>query len=453
MKFLSKLSVITLAFLFAFTLLIVPPVVSSVNGGIFSSGSAMAAEEQRAPPPSRSTQQLSRRVYQRIEEIIEFRDLEQFVEAIAVLDEIKELDDDGRLNDREQYMMWVFYASIAQEQEDYVEATESYRRILDLENMRPEDIEATLKTLGQLSFALEDFEGAIGYYLRLIDVAFEPQSDAFLRISQAHYTLEQYNDALPYLVTHIEMEREALEDISESTYNLLVGMYYSVDDLTSARQTLREKIMLFNVERDWTFLAGVNAELDSLEEQAYLFYLANLQNILDSESELMTLAALFYNYENPYAGALVVQQGIDSGIIEEDSDNLAFLALAYQFSREDALAVAPLTRAAEMSDDGQLYIRLGNVYSNLYDFENAADAYGLALDKGGLDREDEVYLYQARAYYELNRFTEGVAAARSAGEDERSEESSANWIRILNNAKRTYDTSTARRIELEGYFR
>ena len=53
---------------------------------------------RRAPPEARSSQTLGRRVFTRINEVMELRDMEQYSEALAVLDEVKQDFDRDRLS-------------------------------------------------------------------------------------------------------------------------------------------------------------------------------------------------------------------------------------------------------------------------------------------------------------------------------------------------------------------
>ena len=99
----------------------VPMLVDSGFSGIIKGGQLQAAEEEgrRAPPEARSSQTLGRRMVTRINEVMELRDMELFTEALEVLEQVKEDYDRDRLNDREKFVMWQFYANLYQIQERY----------------------------------------------------------------------------------------------------------------------------------------------------------------------------------------------------------------------------------------------------------------------------------------------------------------------------------------------
>ena len=157
-----------------FTLLLaavmaVPFFVNSATPGLIKNTQLLAAEEEegrRAPPEARSSQTLGRRVFTRINEVMELRDMELFDEALEVLGEIKEDFDRDRLNDREKFVMWQFYANLYQIQERYDEAIGAYQQMLVLPNMTQEQLEQTLFYLGSLHYVQEQFREAIENFVK-----------------------------------------------------------------------------------------------------------------------------------------------------------------------------------------------------------------------------------------------------------------------------------------------
>src|SRR5690606_16041926 len=107
----------------------------------------------------------------------------------------------------------------------------------------------------------------------------------------------------------------------QSTYSLLRALYFSLEDYEGAHQVLREMIVLFNEPDDWGYLAAVNSQLERFEDSAYIYYVANAGGYLDSEAQLVNLAAQLSSYENPFGAAQVMESGIEAGLIEETENN------------------------------------------------------------------------------------------------------------------------------------
>jgi tetratricopeptide (TPR) repeat protein len=431
-----------------------PAVAILINENSILANAAYAADqERRAPPTARTSEPLSTRVAARIEQIIELEGNEQYAEARAILDELRGMHDNGRLNNRETSMMWLFYARMDQAEENFGGAIENYRRMLAVPNLDQERLEQTWLLLGSLHLAIEEFQQAIDAFNTYNALALEPNPDAYFRLATAYYQLEQYEAAIEPLLKNMELVRARGETVPENVYGLLRALYLIQEDYANARQVLREMIVLYNKPDDWDYLAQIEGQLENFTAQAHTYYVANAADMLDTESQLINFASHLFNNDNPYGCATVIETGMEEGIIEQDEDNLALIAQCYQQAREDARAAPLLEQAAMLSDDGELYNWLGRVYMTIGEFDKAVDAFDMALEKGGIARPDQLYLAQASAYRELNRFDEGLAAVRNAARDERSSATARAWITVLTNEKERYELFQQQRRDLAQYFR
>lgn len=432
------------------------PVAVPLQSALFS-GAAYAAEEEdgrRPPPEARQSETLSRRVYQRIEEVMELRDVEDYTGAEAILDEIHEMFQAGRLNNRETQVMFQFYADIARSQERLDDALNYTRQILNIENLSQEMQEQSWEQVGHYNFALERYEDAIEAYKTYISIAIEPKPDIYLRLAYAYYSLERYVDALDPLLTNMRLVRERGEQVPENTYGVLRSIYVFEEDYPNAYQAYRETVTLFGKPRDWITLAQLAAQLDKFNERAQLYWVGGVGGFIDREGDLVTLAQLLMNNDYPFGCAEIMVKGMADGQIEaNDLDNQELTSRCYQMAREDALAVPYQERAAEMSDDGENYASLALIYMRLDRFEEAVDAFEKAFEKGDVNRADQKYLFLTRALLELNRFDDAKDAARKASRDERSEDQARSWIATLDNEKRKYEENQKARVELREYFR
>ena len=97
-------------------------------------------------------------------------------------------------------------------------------------------------------------------------------------------------------------------------------------------------------------------------------------------------------------------------------------------AREGAKSIPMMEQAAAKSDEGELYVRLGNVYLDGDQFAKAADSVTKGLEKGGVKRPDQARLVLGMAYFNLGEYGKARKAFRDAGKDERSEKYSKQWI-------------------------
>ncbi len=414
-----------------------------------------AQQERRAPPAARSAQTLSRPVYQRLEEIMELRDEGDTAGADEVLLELRNMYERGRLNNAEELSMWRFYANFAAIEENYEEAIIYQELILGYdERALPLDVrEGALLLLGQLKFAVEDYNGSIDAYLEYLGMAFEQDIAVYQRIAFAYYSLEDFSNALNYILEFMDQTRAQGEPVNKGTYDLARSLNTLLEDLDSALQLTREMIVLFNDPSDWEFMVNVLGALERFDKQAHYIYAMNTFGFVDSEGHIINLSGQLFNNDYYWGAAKIIEQGLEQGLLDSDEDSWARLAQSYQLAREDRMAVDPFITAAELAEDGEMYSRLSSVYINLSRFADAVDALENAFIKGGLAREDQAYIRQARALLELNRYTDGIAAARLASNDERSEDVARTWVQYLINERLLYRTKQQQRELYRGFFR
>jgi tetratricopeptide (TPR) repeat protein len=437
-------------------LYLVPVATVGLNATLFTSVAFAAEEEEegrRPPPTTRQSETLTRRVYERINEVMELRDMENYAEARLILDELKDMYSKQQLNNRETYTMFLFYANLDQVQENYESALVNYQEILKLPDQTPEVMEQTWMQVGSLYYVLERYEDAISAFNSYNEIALEPDDGVYLRIAYANYQLERYQDAIPPLLKNFELLRAKGEEIPKNSYGLLRALYLTLEDYPKAYQVVRESILIYGDPEDWVLLAQLSAQMEKFEDQTRLYYAAGEGGFLDSGSGYMTLASLLSNSENPYGCAEVVVEGIEAGLVEEDFNALNLAATCYAMAREDEKSVPWLEKAAELAEDGQTYISLARAQMTIGNYEAAIEAFQKGFEKGNLSRADQAYLLQARAYLELNRHDEGIAAARNAARDQRSADTAQTWVTHLTNEKERYETLQRQRTELAQFFR
>ena len=110
-------------------------------------------------------------------------------------------------------------------------------------------------------------------------------------------------------------------------------------------------------------LAALYAELKREEDSFHIQQIMFSKDMLEKHDELLRIAQLYLFYEVPYKAALILEKELESGRIKDEEKNWEQLANAWLSAREWKKAIPPLKKAAEMSEDGELFLRLR---SNFY---------------------------------------------------------------------------------------
>jgi len=411
----------------AFLLLAIPTLTHWM--GSVASAQSNSESDQRE---TRKTPAMREQTYKKLSESREFAEAEQFGEALAVLNRMMER---GGLNSYEAAQAYNFYGYIYFSQERFQDAIQAYQNVLAQENL-PYALEtATIYSLAQLYFAIENYDQAIVMINRWLDQAEDPGPEPFILLAQAYYQNKQYAEAIEPVETAIRIAAEDGKPPKEQWLLLLRVFYFELNDYDKVAEILHQ-LLAMNPKREyWIQLSGIYGEREQSRKQLVSFEMAYLQGMLTSGREIVTLAQLYLQAEVPYKAGVVLEKGINDGLVEKNARHYRLLSQAWALAKEDEKAIPTLTRAAQLSDDGELDIRLARSYANLGQWSNAVDAATRAISKGGLRRTDQANILLGMSLYNLDRYPQAITAFRAAGEDQRSRKDASRWIAHIDNER------------------
>ena len=224
-------------------------------------------------------------------------------------------------------------------------------------------------------------------------------------------------------------ERET--EIKEDWYVLLNFAYFQQEDYRKVRDI--QKIMLVNwpKKRYWFSLAGAYTELGEDENLINAYAAAFDQRMLEKESELVTMAQLYMQREVPYKAAVLLEAEMESGRVSKSAKNFRLLSQAWQLSMEDQKAIPALTQAAQLSDDGELDVRLGNALLNTGQYAECVKAVETGLRKGGLKSPDNANISLGMCLYNQRKYTAAVKAFQEAAKTPRSRKIANQWMSVI----------------------
>jgi hypothetical protein len=391
---------------------------ATMMGAIGFSEASFAQSEPRQPPPTRSSEVLSDRVYRAIAEIQELMnpedtnkqpDLERAKRALDTLNERY-----SSMNDFEKSTLLNFYTNYYLSTDNVTEALKIFERILTIENLRVEMRLRSLQALGQLYAGEDRYRESIDALTRWREISEEENEMIFLLLVNAHYNLEEFAIAIPFLVQHMDMLAAQGKPIPRNIYSLMFQMQVELEDYRAAEVVARQMVVLFDEPQDWRNLAAVYGMLDNDKNRVETLALTYQKGYMQNEAEYMNLAQSLAGSDAPYQGAKVLKKGMEEGIVEQRVENLERLTQMYLMASEYEMALEPARRAAEMGESGDAYDYLGYIYVMLRDYKSAADAIKMALQRGGLKNPGETQLFLARALLEIEDYNGTAAAAQEA---------------------------------------
>lgn len=410
---------------------------------------------QRQPPPTRSSDTLSDRVYRAIAEIQGLMtpedpaDEPDLVAAKRALDTLNERYDS--LNDFEKSTLLNFYTNYYLATDDISNAMATFERILQIVNLREDARLRALLSLGQLYASEERYDDAIRILGQWRDLSVDENATVFQILALAYYNKQDYREAIPHLISHMDMLRAEGRVLGKNIYGLLNLMYIELEDYDSAYGVTKTMVGLFDEASDWRNLAAIYGYLDDDAKRIQTMELSYRKGYFTNESEYLNLAQSLAGMDAPVRGIKIMEDGIEKGIVEENDTNLRRLTQMYIMANEFGDALEPAQRLAELANDGESWDYLGYVYLMNRDFANAATAMQTALERGGLENRGEVQLSLARALVELDRFDEAMAAAESARAS--GQNNAAQFVTFVRSSKDRHEALETRKQESIAYYR
>jgi len=323
-------------------------------------------------------------------------------EGLALLDKLNL----ARLNPYERALIYRLKAYVAYGAGKYEFTIENFEKVLAEEVMSLEADNRIRFNIAQLYASLQRWPEVITAFERWFRYVEEPNPLAYYLLGISYYQLEEIDLA----IRNTEKAVDLSEEPAEGWIQLLAALYIQQEDYASATPTLEELVMRFPKKQYWVQLSLLYGARDDYRHSLAVQQVAYLQGLLTEDKELRRLARSYLYHDLPYPAARVLERGLEDGEIEVNASAFELLANSWIASREYDRSLAPLRKAAELSEDGKLSVRLGQVHLQREEWDKAAERLREALEKGGLDKPGTAQLLLGIAYYNGQR----VGPARSA---------------------------------------
>lgn len=385
-----------IALLFGATLLVAPVL-------------AADSDDDAAPPPS----DIDQRTGRILNEAIELMNADDMNGAEAKLGELQ-LD---RLSPYERGRVEQILSNIAYSKEDYAASRAHMQAAIDSGGLNAQEVSQVSYQIAQMYMAEENWAEGTKAMEAWIATAAAPNSAAYYLLAAAYYQLEDFDKALPHAQKSVDMS----ETPQEGWLQLLQALLLQKEDYVAAAKVIRQALNLYPDKKVyWTQLSSVYATLEDYKNALAILQMANLAGLLSEDSDFRRLAELMMAQDTPVNAAELLTAKLDEGVIEGDQKLYEMLSNAWVAAREYQKALPVLEQAATLAEDGNLFVRLGEVNMQLEDWAAAAAAFDKGLDKGGVRDEGAVHLLLGIAYFSQDNFDEATRwlerAARSEGE-------------------------------------
>lgn len=334
-----------------------------------------------------------------------------------------------RLNPYERALTSIRLGYVSYEMEDLLAAIVNFSKALD-ENILSLRQDAELRfNIVQLYAALGQWGDALvglDDWSRYVE---EPTPLSYYLRAVAYYQLDDLDNSIVYA----EKAVESAPDAKEGWLQLLAALYVKKQDYKSAAPVLEELVVRFRKKEYWSQLSLIYGAIDNFRGSLAVQQIAYLQGLLTQDKELRRLARGYLYNELPHPAAEVLQQALEEGALEANAAAYELLANSWIAAREYDKSLEPLAQAADLSEDGNLYVRLGQVRMQREEWSDAVRLFRKAVVKGDLTEPGNAHLLLGISLYN-DKSVEGARASFALArkhEDSRSQAEA--WIDHIEN--------------------
>ncbi len=169
-----------------------------------------------------------------------------------------------QMNGFEKATLLNFYTNYWLGVGNYSEARNTFEQILQLANLREDIRLRTLRSLGQLYAADEQWQASIDRFEAWRDASDSEDTLVFKSLSYNNYQLERYEEAVPLWQQYMDLSRSNGEALGRDDYMYLNGLLFTLERFEDALELTKQMIVLFNHPTDWQNLRAIHSNLGML---------------------------------------------------------------------------------------------------------------------------------------------------------------------------------------------
>jgi tetratricopeptide (TPR) repeat protein len=277
---------------------------------------------------------------------------------------------------------------------------------------------------------------AIGYIERWFTIAPKPTEDNSLYYAQLLYADAvakdpQHPDAELIKRSREQVEKTLLMSVhpKDSLYVFLLATLQQESNYARAAEIL-ELLLSHNPssrnywqDLDMFYMALAQDPKDKDEKKIRMYNIRAINTIeraqalgfMKTTRDNYTLFTLYYNIGQYGMAADLLYAGLKAGTIDSDLQNWLLLAASYQQINQDFTAIDVLKEAANrFPKNGELEFKIAQIYQQLDNNQEAFNYAKAGVDRGGLAKPQQTFMFEAYVAYELGQYDDAKTAIEKA---------------------------------------
>ncbi|MCE9684957.1 tetratricopeptide repeat protein [Shewanella sp. AS16] len=402
----------------------------SICGGALVAVSAANAAE-KCPIDQRQSKAVGESAAKKVQKAFAAYTEGQLDEAIAILLEANPRNDFDKAYIAR--MLGNFYAEKGQ----MGTAVKYLKQAVDADILGGTDHGATLRLYADLLLQDKKFKEAIPYYYKWMEFTCKSDAQIFRRIGIAYTELKQWDKVLEVANKGISLA----ESPDKGLYQMKLTAYFNQKKYKDAVKVLEVMVPLFQDDkRLWVQLAQFYLMTEDYDKSLATYDLAYKNGFLETGANITRLSQLLAQKGSPYKAAKIYEKHMKSGLIKEDAKSFEILAGFYHNAKELKEAAEYYGKAAEINNDGKLYLKQGRLLALDQKYSAAIPVLEKAL-KAGLEHPGEAHFELALAYLSLKQYKSAYHSAKQAADDSKTARSAKSYISYIKEKARIHNVT------------
>jgi tetratricopeptide (TPR) repeat protein len=318
--------------------------------------------------------------------------------------------------------------NIAYSQDKYDEARGHLQKAIEAGGLNAQEVEQARYQAAQLYMTQEKWKEGAAALEEWFKTATNPNSAAYYLLAVAYYQQDDFTRALPPAKKAVEL----MDKPQEGWLGMLSALYLQRDEYKEAVPVLQQLISVVPEKKTyWMQLSSVYGQMEDYPNALAIMQLAYGAGLVTDDQEIRRLADLLVFNGVPYRGAQVLESAITNKVVTLDDKLYEKLANCWIAAGEFDKSTAPLQRAAELSANGDIFVRLGEVHVQREDWAAAIDAIQRGLDKGQLKDPGNAQLLMGIAYFSEKKYSDARAFFERAQRIEKHRQIATSYLQAI----------------------
>ena len=276
---------------------------------------------------------------------------------------------------------------------------------------------AITKGVMQIAYQQKDYAKSVELGNRLIKGG-SADTDVYTVVGQSLYLQKKYGETAKFMSDYIGDQEKRGQQPKEQSLMLLQDSYGKSGNSAGAADALEKLVMYYPKKEYWKTLMYSLRRIQGMNDrqtlQVYRLMVAN--GTMEEPSDYSEMAELAVSGGNPAEAQKILESGIAANVFTEQRDKdraIRMLESVKKSAATDLASLPKLEAEAKNAKTGDVQAALGNAYLSFGKNQEAADALGAALAKGGLKNAADVQLTQGVALVRAGNKADALKAFKA----------------------------------------